>query len=54
MIQVYASRTSIAQSLWVDPRSIAKMICDKKIIQVVIKDKIRYIVTKDIFIYLSQ
>ena len=54
MIQVYASRTAIAQALWVDPRSIAKMIVDKKIIQVVVKDKIKYIVAKDIFIYLSQ
>lgn len=51
-IQIYASRNEVAYKLWVDPRTIKKMILDRKILVAMFKWKKRYIITKDIFINL--
>ena len=54
MIQSYKSRKQISDYLWCDQRWIQKLIDDKIIITIQCKDKIIYILAKDIFSYLSK
>jgi hypothetical protein len=51
---IYMNRTELANYLGVDPRTIATMIADKKVIPVEIKKVTRYILTKDLFVYLAD
>jgi hypothetical protein len=51
---IYKSKLAISESLRVDPRTVENYIKEKKIIVCDIEGKIRYIITKDIFTYLSN
>jgi len=51
---IYKSKLAISESLHVDPRTVENYIKEKKIIVCDIEGKIRYIITKDIFTYLSN
>lgn len=54
MIQVYASKSETAMALWVDQRSIKKLIKDKKVLVVIYKKTTRYIIAKEVFNELAE
>lgn len=54
MIQIYASRSKVAEALNVDPRTVKKMIDDKKVLVVMFRKKVRYIIAKEVFEELAR